>query len=67
MDRSLMKENSEKKSLLVLLAWADACDVADLQCQVNPSEKDFSCYSARHRCFRGIDFLFAFKTLFFQR
>lgn len=47
-----------------LRKWASDCAVVDVWRTTNPSLKEFSCFSARHRSFSRIDYIFISKHLF---
>lgn len=49
---------------LSLCQWATDTGMVDIWRMINPSLKDFSFFSGRHKSFSRLDFLFALKDLF---
>lgn len=62
LNRSPVTEGSDQKQ--ASLVWANATCVNVLWRLINPSTKDFSYYSVRHKSFSRIDFVFASKNVF---
>lgn len=65
LDRSKATENADQKQATsALQAWSNDTGVTDLWRLINPSLKDFSFFSSRHKTFSRIDYLFASPRLF---
>ena len=65
LDRSGQSENKEQKqSSEALCSWSNNIGVVDLGHMVNPTCREFTHLSARHKSFSRIDFIFASKGVF---
>lgn len=64
-DRSAASETpDQRQASAALRAWARDTGFVDMWRMVNPSLKDFSFFSSRHKTFSRIDYLFASPHLF---
>lgn len=65
MDRSSFSENLDQKhASAALRMWVYEAGVEDLWRMLNPSTKDFTHRSARHKTFSRIDYIFASRRCF---
>lgn len=64
-DKSRASETpDQRQASAVLWAWARDTGLVDMWHMVNPSSKDFSLFSLRHKTFSRIDYLFTSPNLF---
>uniref|UniRef100_A0A3Q1BIE9 exodeoxyribonuclease III n=1 Tax=Amphiprion ocellaris TaxID=80972 RepID=A0A3Q1BIE9_AMPOC len=65
MDRTGGSESRDQQlASEALRRWTSDTGMVDIWRMLNPSLKDFSFYSGRHKCFSRLDFIFASRDLF---